>query len=53
MIAYFKWAESSPMDLRKTLYYCGKEIGSGLDHDIHINGLDPGKSYTVMTLFSE
>ncbi|HSB32188.1 MAG TPA: serine hydrolase [Candidatus Sulfobium mesophilum] len=50
MIAYFKWAESSPLVLRKTLTYSGKDIGAGQDHGVHVNGLDLGKSYTVNDL---
>jgi beta-lactamase class A len=50
MIAYFKWAESSPLVLRKTLTYYGKDIGAGQDQGIHDNGLNPGKSYTVNDL---
>ena len=50
MIAYFKWAESSPLVLRKKLNYSGKDIGAGQDQGIHVNGLDPGKSYTVNDL---
>jgi beta-lactamase class A len=50
MIAYFKWAESSPLVLRKTLYFSGKVIGVEQNRDVHLNGLDPRKSYTVNDL---
>ncbi len=50
MIAYFKWAESSPLVLRKTLLYNGKEKGVAQDNGIHSQDLDPGKAYTVNDL---
>jgi beta-lactamase class A len=50
MIAYFKWAESSPLVLRKTLDYSGKERKVEQDQGIHVRELEPGKSYTVNDL---
>jgi beta-lactamase class A len=50
MIAYFKWAESSPLVLRKNLIYKGKEKGAGVDQGSNALKLDPGKSYTVNDL---
>ncbi len=50
MIAYFKWAESSPMVLRKTLTYTGKEQGQGQDQKEQTQELEPGKVYTVNDL---
>lgn len=50
MIAYFKWAESSPSVLRKTLTYTGKEQGVDQDRDNRVKDLEPGKAYTVNNL---
>jgi beta-lactamase class A len=50
MIAYFKWAESSPLVLRKTLIYRGRENGAEQEEGSSTENLDPGKSYTVNDL---
>ncbi len=50
MIAYFKWAESNPLVLRKTITYTGRE--STIDRDSPFPGkeIDPENSYTVNDL---
>jgi beta-lactamase class A len=50
MIAYFKWAESSPLVLRKTLTYTGKEKGENQNQENQVNELKPGTAYTVNDL---
>ncbi len=50
MIAYFKWAESSPLVLRKTLISTGKEQGNDKNSTTTAKELEPGKSYTVNDL---
>jgi beta-lactamase class A len=50
MIAYFKWAESSPLVLRKTLIYRGGNKESEQDEESRTKELDPGKAYTVNDL---
>jgi beta-lactamase class A len=50
MIAYFKWAESNPLVLRRTLTFAG---AGHRDEQIHIKPLavlDPGKQYAVNDL---
>lgn len=49
MIAYFKWSESNPLVLRKTLTYTGSE--NRTEQKIKpAYGLDPGRRYTVNDL---
>jgi beta-lactamase class A len=50
MIAYFKWAESSPRVLRRTLTFTGRGEGSNKNIDHPTKELEPGKSYTVNDL---
>ncbi len=50
MIAYFKWAESSPLVLRKTFPYTGKKSEEIQDQDNHMTELESGKAYTVNDL---
>jgi beta-lactamase class A len=50
MIAYFKWAESNPLVLRKTITYNKTEHGAEPDHDRPVKEITPGKSYTVNDL---
>jgi beta-lactamase class A len=50
MMAYFKWAESSPLVLRKTLTFTGKGPGENQVQDNQTNELEPGKAYTVNNL---
>ena len=50
MIAYFKWAESNPLVLRKTLISTGKGHETGLTRDDQVKNLETGKAYTVNDL---
>ena len=50
MIAYFKWSELSPVVLRKTLIYTGKEQQSAPQAGKAASELEPGKSYLVNDL---
>jgi beta-lactamase class A len=50
MIAYFKWSETNPVVLRKTLMYSGKEEPAARQPGKSAGELGPGKSYTVNDL---
>jgi beta-lactamase class A len=50
MIAYFKWAESNPLVLRKTLTMTGNGQEVVPIQSDHVNKLEPGKAYTVNDL---
>jgi len=50
MIAYFKWAESNPLVLRKTITYSKNEGGAERNHALSVKEINPGKSYTVNDL---
>jgi len=50
MIAYFKWSESAPLVLRKTLPYTGKETPVERTYVKPHQEIEPGKSYTVNDL---
>src|ERR1700690_3860775 len=50
MIAYFKWAESNPLVLRKTLISTGKGQETGLRRDDQVKNLETGKAYSVNDL---
>ena len=51
MIAYFKWAESNPLVLRKALTYAGDNRIVIRDFDSSAkNKLEPGKTYSVNDL---
>jgi beta-lactamase class A len=50
MIAYFKWAETNPLVLRKTLtsICTGQEVAQGQNDQV--NKLEPGKAYSINDL---
>ncbi len=50
MIAYFKWAESNPLVLRKTLTIPGNGQETGQRQSDQGEKLEPGKAYTVNDL---
>lgn len=50
MIAYFKWAESNPLVLRKTLTNTRKEQEITQRQDDQVNKLETGKAYSVNDL---
>lgn len=50
MMAYFKWAETNPLVLRKTLTYKGTENQAEQKHIKPLTELQPGKHYTVNDL---
>jgi beta-lactamase class A len=50
MIAYFKWAESNPLLLRKTLTSTGKGQEAEQRLGYEAKKLEPGKAYTVSDL---
>jgi len=50
MMAYFKWAETNPLVLRKTLTYTGTENQAEQKHIKPLTELQPGKHYTVNDL---
>jgi beta-lactamase class A len=50
MIAYFKWAESNPLVLRKNLTSTGKGQKTVQRQDNQIKELEPGKAYSVNDL---
>lgn len=50
MIAYFKWAETNPLVLRKTFAYTNTNQGAGEGHDGPVKKLESGQSYTVNDL---
>ena len=50
MIAYFKWAETNPLVLRKTLTYTTTNESSGEGHDRPAKQLEMGQTYTVNDL---
>ena len=50
MIAYFKWAESNPLVLRKTLTNTGKGQEAAQRQGDQVTTLEPGKSYTINDL---
>lgn len=50
MMAYFKWAETNPLVLRKTLTYKGAANESEAKHLKPLTELGPGKRYTVNDL---
>jgi beta-lactamase class A len=50
MIAYFKWAESNPLVLRKTLIYAGDNQIPEREPDSPARKLEPGKTYSVNDL---
>ncbi|HYA85583.1 MAG TPA: serine hydrolase [Nitrospirota bacterium] len=50
MIAYFKWAESNPLVLRKTLTMTGTGQEPVQRQSDHEEKLEPGKAYTVNDL---
>jgi len=50
MIAYFKWAESNPVVLRKTLVSTGKDQETRLRRGDQTKNLEAGKAYTVNDL---
>jgi beta-lactamase class A len=50
MMAYFKWAETNPLVLRKTLTYKGSANESESKHIKPLAEIEPGKHYTVNDL---
>jgi beta-lactamase class A len=50
MMAYFKWAETNPLVLRKTLTYKGTENQAEQKYIKPLAELQPGKHYTVNDL---
>jgi beta-lactamase class A len=50
MMAYFKWAETNPLVLRKRLTYKAPQRSSGQEHAKSGKGLEPGNRYTVNDL---
>ena len=50
MVAYFKWAETSPMVLRKKLVSTGTEERAEQEHSRPAKEMEPGKAYTVNDL---
>ncbi len=50
MIAYFKWAETNPFVLRKTLTFAGADNQTEQKHIKPLAELEPGKHYTVNDL---
>ncbi len=50
MIAYFKWAETNPLVLRKTFTYANTGEGEVEGHDRPVKKLEPGHTYTVNDL---
>jgi beta-lactamase class A len=50
MMAYFKWAESNPLLLRKRLTYSAVQRSSDKEHAEASNGLEQGSQYTVNDL---
>lgn len=50
MMAYFKWAETNPLVLRKTLTYKGTENQAEQKHIKPLTELQQGKHYTVNDL---
>lgn len=50
MIAYFKWAETNPLVLRKTLVYTSTQERTEQEHSKPLKEMEPGSSYTVNDL---
>ncbi len=50
MIAYFKWAESNPLALRKTITFDGEHDGIERQQRRPFKALEPGRSYAVNDL---
>jgi beta-lactamase class A len=50
MIAYFKWAETNPLVLRRSLVYAGTKERTEQEHSRIPKELEAGKSYTVNDL---
>jgi beta-lactamase class A len=50
MIAYFKWSESNPLVLRKTITYTKTADGTEPTRTTQTKEITPGKSYTVNDL---